>query len=169
MSTTAPIGPADVAHRLRTWAAGSHPLAAAIELLIRAFDGRFARADQPWIRVEPNGHVWLDDEVLHAGLRPLSGGERRVLDVVCALANDRRTIGLADTLAGLDRTHLNLVLAACAHAAGSHEHAELVVDPHTGGPQLVVLGSAHPWPPTTPTATTPAPINRGPEPTPRGI
>ena len=118
--TTAPrIDEAETAARLRTWAAGSHPLGAAVELLLRAFDGRFARPDQPWIRVEANGYVWLDDDVLHAGLGPLSGGERRVLDVVCALVDPNRTVHLADTLAGLDRPNLDLVLAACAHAAGS--------------------------------------------------
>ena len=147
MTTATRIDPAETAPRLRTWAAGSHPLAAAVELLICAFDGRFARADRAWIRIEPNGYVWLDADVLHAGLGPLSGGERRVLEVVCALADDR-PIHLADTLAGLDRNHLDLVLAACAHAAGSHEHAELAADPDTDTGRIRVLGSAHPWPRT---------------------
>lgn len=145
--TTAPrIDDAETAARLRTWAAGSHPLGAAVELLLRAFGGRFARPDQPWIRVEANGYVWLDDDVIHAGLGPLSGGERRVLDVVCALVDSDRTVHLADTLAGLDRPNLDLVLAAFAHAAGSHEHSDIVADPVTGAGGLKRLGSVHPWP-----------------------
>ncbi len=51
---TGTAGPGTV-ERLRAWANGSLPLSAAIELLVRAFDGRFARTDEPWIRVEPNG------------------------------------------------------------------------------------------------------------------
>ena len=52
--------------RLRARARGSLPLTAAVELLIRSFDGRFAAASQPWIRVEPTGAVWLDDQYLAA-------------------------------------------------------------------------------------------------------
>ncbi|WP_149203846.1 hypothetical protein [Actinotalea subterranea] len=148
MSVHLVLNAAETAERLRAWAAGSHPLVAAVELLVRAFDGRFAQPGQPWIRIEANGYVWLDDEVLHAGLGPLSSGERRVLDVVCALAEPSRTLHLADALVGLDRRHLDLVLAACAHAAGSHEHAELSVDPATREVRVRHLGSAHPWPTT---------------------
>ncbi|OIQ88918.1 hypothetical protein GALL_291960 [mine drainage metagenome] len=135
-----------ITDRLRTWAAGSHPLTAAVELLIRAFDGRFADAGQPWIRIEDNGWVWLDDKILHANLGRLSGGERRVLDLVCALVDPDRAVHLADAITGIDRTHLDLVLAALAHAAGSHEHADVFVDAPTGAAHLRVLGSAHPWP-----------------------
>ena len=137
-----------IADRLRSWAAGSHPLTAAVELLIRAFDGRFAEAGQPWIRIEDNGWVWLDDQILHANLGHLSGGERRVLDLVCALADPDpdRAVHLADAITGIDRTHLDLVLAALAHAAGSHEHTGVIVDALTGAAHLRVLGPAHPWP-----------------------
>lgn len=146
MTTTRTDPTAQVtADRLRTWATGSHPLTAAVELLIRAFDGRFAQPNQPWVIIEPTGYLWLDEQVLHANLGPLSGGERRVLEVVCALVDPAgtRRIHLADTLAGLNRTHLDLVLAAGSHAAGSHQHAELDVDPHTGAVRLVALPSAH--------------------------
>lgn len=146
MSTQPALNATETAERLRAWAAGSHPLVAAVELLVGAFDGRFAQPGQPWIRIEANGYVWLDDEVLHASLGPLSSGERRVLDVVCALAEPSRTLHLADALVGLDRRHLDLVLAACAHASGSHEHAELGTDPATGEMRVRHLGSAHPWP-----------------------
>jgi len=138
---------------LRAWARGSLPLSAAVELLVHAFDGRFAAASQPWIRVEPTGAVWLDDQFLAAGLGALSGGERRVLTVVAALADSTgtRRIDLTDVVTGLDRDNLDLVLAALDHASGSHEHAglELADDRHSA--RLVRLPSLHPWPdvPTT--------------------
>jgi len=146
MSTHPTLDATQTADRLHDWATGTHPMAAAVELLIRAFDGRFARPDQPWIRIEATGYVWLDDDALHANLGPLSGGERRVLEVVCALIEPSRSLQLADTLTGLDRTNLDLVLAACAHAAGSHEHAEMTVNPVTLQARITTLGSAHPWP-----------------------
>ena len=95
----------DVDDRLRAWARGCLPLTAAVELLIRSFDGRFAVASQPWIRVEPTGAVWLDDQHLTASLGGLSGGERQVHSVVAALADstqDRIAVATA-ARAGLGR------------------------------------------------------------------
>ena len=129
MTTTAEPGTVE---RLRAWAKGSLPLEASIELLVRAFDGRFARANQPWIRVEPSGATWLDDQFLASSLGGLSGGERRVLSVAVALADTTgaRRVDLADVVAGIDRDNLDLVLAALAHAGGSHQDALLA--PMTG-------------------------------------
>ena len=141
-----------VADRLRPWATGSLPLAAAVELLIRAFDGRFARHEQPWIRIEANGYAWLDDHALAAGLGRLSGGERRVLSIVAALADTsgNRRIDLADAITEIDRTHLDLVLAALAHAAGSHLDSTLVLADNGDSVRLVHLSTLHPWPATAP-------------------
>lgn len=139
---------APVDDRLRAWAAGSLPLTAAVELLIRSFGGRFAAASQPWIRVERTGAVWLDDQFLASSLGGLSGGERRVLTVVAALADTSgtRRIDLTDVVTGIDRDNLDLVLAALAHAGGSHEHAglELADDGRTA--RFVRLSSLHRWP-----------------------
>ena len=134
--------------RLRAWAKGSLPLSAAVELLVRAFDGRFARATQPWIRIEPTGATWLDDQFLASSLGGLSGGERRVLTVVAALADatGNRRIDLVDVVTGLDRANLDLVLAALAHAGGSHEHAHLEASGDGARPRLIHLPSVHPWP-----------------------
>lgn len=134
--------------RLRSWAAGSLPLTAGVELLIRSFEGRFAAATQPWIRVEPTGAVWLDDQFLAASLGGLSGGERRVLTVVAALADSTgtRRVDLADIVTGIDRDNLDLVLAALAHAGGSHEHAGLEVTDDGRSARLVRLPSLHAWP-----------------------
>ncbi len=56
--------------RLHAWAYGYLPLSAAVEMLVRAFDWGFARADEPWIRVEPNGATWHDDQFLATGRPP---------------------------------------------------------------------------------------------------
>ena len=130
---------------LRAWARGSHPCAAGVELLLRAFGGRFARADQPWIVTETGGRVWLDGDGLSEHLPVLSGGERRVLGVVLALV-DPTPDRLVDLAAGIDRDHLDFVLAAIAHAGGSHEHALLVSDLENGTAHLERPGSLHPWP-----------------------
>ena len=42
-------------------------------------------------------------------------------------------MALGEAVSGLDRTHLNLVLAAIAHAAGSHEHSAAVTEEEANG------------------------------------
>ena len=73
---------------LRSWAKGLYPLEAAVEILVRAFGGRFADPGQPWIQpCDQAGWWWLDvttlvdDQIGH-----LSGGEQRVLRIVASLA-----------------------------------------------------------------------------------
>jgi hypothetical protein len=148
MTATAEPG---IVERLRAWAKGSLPLEASVELLVRAFDGRFARADQPWIRIEANGATWLDDQFLASSLEGLSGGERRVLTVVVALADvgSVRRVDLTDVVTGIDRASLDLVLAALAHAGGSHEHAGLIAARDGIGARLEPLAALHPWPTLT--------------------
>jgi hypothetical protein len=55
---------AEVAWRVREWARGSLPVGAGVELLLRAFDGRFADPSRPWVITGAGGHVWVDTEVL---------------------------------------------------------------------------------------------------------
>ncbi|MBO3087112.1 hypothetical protein [Cellulomonas dongxiuzhuiae] len=122
---------------------------------MRAFGGRFARADQPWIATEPEEHVWLDCDRLSEQLAVLSGGERRVLGVVVALVDPTpdRLIDLADLAAGVDRDHLDPVLAALAHAGGSHEHALLVGDIENSTAHVERPGSLHHCPGEQPDST----------------
>lgn len=141
---------------LRDWARGSYPLEAATELLIRVQGGRWARTDQMWVRVEPNGQVWVDfaelvDQLVAGG--PWSGGERRILALAAALGADDGLLN--DALPGLDRDNVALVLAAVSHAAGSHEHGP---DPFIWGtdnageprpirnPDSSEPGPLYPWP-----------------------
>ena len=135
--------------QLREWARGSYPLVAATELLLRAFGGRFARLGNPWVIKDAEyGNVWIDFERVPDHVDGLSGGERRLLMLAASLAGVGVTVDLGDILPGLDRRVLNLVLAAVAHAGGSHEHSDIVEHPDG----TVTLGSRgylpslYPWP-----------------------
>lgn len=124
---------------LRAWARGIYPTEAAVELLIRS---GLARAGDPWVQPgDDPGWWWLDTDALRAALDEgthHSGGERRVLSVVASLGGHSPDgFALSEALPGLDRNHLALVLAALAHAAGSHEHRDLSAfhaAAATGGP-----------------------------------
>lgn len=131
---------------LRSWARGSYPCVAATELLIRAFGGRFVRPGNPWvIEDKGSGKNWINFEVIPENLDGLSGGERRLLMLVASLADVGVGVELGDLLPGLDRKHLDLVLAAVAHAGGSHEHSDVVANAE-GKQTIKRLPSLHPWP-----------------------
>lgn len=130
---------------LRRWARGALDQEAGVELLIRACGGRFAQDGCPWIRdCGRPSWFWVDVTALveHAGA--FSGQEQRVLAIVAALIDRRPIEDLAGVLCGLDRPELHLVIAALAHAAGSHEQIELV----RRGEQVRVrrLSALVPWP-----------------------
>lgn len=133
-----------IAEDLRTWARGSYPVEAATELLIRAFRGRFAQPSHPWIHHDDD--CWVDfDAITDETIGVYSGGERRLLALAAAIGGSRR-VNLNETLSGLDRTAVTLVLAAVAHAAGSHQHSDLRIGPTTRFAHLVDLGGLFPWP-----------------------
>ena len=132
---------------LRAWARGSHPDEAAVELLLRGFGGRFAAPGWPWIQTcDVPGRWWVDPDTLLEELGVFSSGEQRILGIVAGLLGATDTPSLADLVTGLDRGLVGLVLAAVAHAAGTHEHSDLV-----GGPdgcwRIERLPSLYPWPP----------------------
>lgn len=109
---------------LRAWVRGRLAEEAAVELLVRT---GFARPDHPWVRhggVEPGWWVkWeaLRDTLENTGY--LSEGEHRILDLAASLAGvTPQGFDLGRAVSGLDRDYLQLVLAAVAHAGGSHEH-----------------------------------------------
>lgn len=84
----------------------------------------------PWAQV-----AWPDLEAaLSDGLIGGSARELRVLRTAASIA-DGRPVDLGDLAGGLDRRDLILVLAAIAHAAGSHEHREIIRGPD-GVPHL---------------------------------
>jgi hypothetical protein len=80
------------------------------------------------VETEPvGGQLWARiesaelDAALADGRLPGSQEELAVLRVAVSLA-DGRPVDLADVAVALDRRTLGLVLAALAHAAGSHDH-----------------------------------------------
>lgn len=138
---------------LRAWAKGMYAIEAATELLIRGFGGKFAGPGNPWVHTssEPQGpgHVsaWIDFAAIPEEMDVLSGGERRFLSLAASLAEDV-PVALGDVISGLDRENLDLVLAAIAHAGGSHQHSDVRYN-QEGSMSLGkgYLDSLHPWPP----------------------
>ncbi|QOT19445.1 hypothetical protein [Paenarthrobacter sp. YJN-5] len=111
----------------RSWAKGSLPLEAATELLLRGFSGRFAEPGWPWVRTE-DGRPWIDFDSVPDEIGGLSSGEQRFLMIAASLGGDDVRISLSDEMS-LDRTLLELVLAAISHAAGTHQDSGIVEQP----------------------------------------
>lgn len=141
---------ATVCEGLRAWVKGSYPLEAAVELLVRGFAGRFARPGNLWIEDPDSDRPWLnaaamtDDE-----MGALSGGEQRFLRLTRSLAGGE-PVNLNDDIVGLDRELVQLVLAAIAHAAGSHQHGGEIQFDQDGRPIGFgkTPGSLYSWPET---------------------
>ncbi|MDR7161793.1 hypothetical protein [Arthrobacter sp. BE255] len=137
---------------LRAWAKGVYTIEAATELLIRGFGGKFAAPGNPWVYTsnEPQGpgqvNAWIDFAAVPDEVGVLSGGERRFLLLAASVAEGVPVI-LRDVVPGLDRENLDLVLAAIAHAGGSHEHSDVRFN-EDGSMSLRkgYLDSLHPWP-----------------------
>jgi hypothetical protein len=131
-----------------------YPTEAATELLLKAFGGKFAAPGNPWVHTstEPEGpgqvRAWIDFAAIPEEVGPLSGGERRFLMLAASLAEDVPVV-LGDLVSGLDRENLDLVLAAIAHAGGSHQHSDIRSN-EDGSMSLGkgYLDSLHPWPRT---------------------
>ena len=138
--------PAAVHGSLRAWARGSYGDEAAVELLVRSFQGRFALPGWPWVaaRVRP-GEYWLDAEAINPATGQLSGGEQRVLAVVAALAGQPLERNLTDLVSGVDRVNQTLVLSALSHAGGSHQHGDYRPRPD-GTYAISEAGALFPWP-----------------------
>lgn len=133
---------------LRAWARGMYTTEAAAELLIRVFNGRFADSQNPWIQLDDDhrdpGH-WVDFASIPEHVTGFSSGEQRILRIVASIGSTEVDINLSDDLSGLDRSALRLVLAAIAHAAGSHEHSDMIIDHDNGTCVLVRQPSLYAW------------------------
>lgn len=109
---------------VRDWARGMYPLEAGVELLIRAgrvYDGA------PWVVRESAHRTYIDRDALESHMGMWSGGEQRIARIALSLLGGD-PVRLDDDIPGLDRPSLDLVLAALAHANGSHEHSGFVHD-----------------------------------------
>jgi hypothetical protein len=132
---------------LRAWAKGLYPCEAAVELTIRYSSGWLADERQPWVFRCDNGYYGIDPDKLMANSGAFSGGERRMVAVIVSLLDGSDCRMPLSDVSGLDREALDLVLAALAHAGGSHEHSVPVWNgTKTGIVGFDSPGSLHPWP-----------------------
>jgi hypothetical protein len=134
---------------VRAWARGIYPTEAGVELLIR--QGKAIREGAPWlIESESSGSdrprmVGIDVEQLLEYTGAWSGGERRLVRIAASLLGGP-AVDLSENVSGLDRGVIDLVLAAVAHASGSHEHSQFTRD-ESGRPNgSVQLPALYPWP-----------------------
>jgi ABC-type branched-subunit amino acid transport system ATPase component len=128
------------AAELRAWAAGRTDISAATELLIR---GGYAQRWRPWVHADDGVGHWIDFASLPELIGAMSGGQQRFLRIAASLGADVPIV-LGDEVAGLDREHTRLVLAAVAHANGMHEPGrtvELVEDT----PRIVPTSALYTW------------------------
>lgn len=143
----------DTAEDLRAWAHGIYTTEAAVELLIRGFHGRFAEVGNPWIEPNDHGGFWVNMEAIPGNVGALSSGERAYMLIAASIGlggadGDNLAVNLSDTLPSLGRQQLDLVLAAMAHAGGSHEHSDVVVGQDRMA-TIIRLSSLYPWPEQT--------------------
>lgn len=128
--------------QVRAWARGVYAWEAGVELLIHS--GQLGNPASPWINHD-GARLWIDaiELMRHAGVK--SGGERRVIRIAVSLL-EGPPVELAEVLPGLDREHLSLVLAAVAHAGGSHEISETEFTSDGTPSGSTRLGALYPWP-----------------------
>lgn len=143
------VGPTDIVDRhhraLRNWARGTPQTAAAVEMLIRGFGGRYA-SGWPWIIIEDERrHVQFTDLVRDVDSLPPPA--RLYLRTAASIALNQKTVTVAELIGALDRTEMNLVLAAMAHAAGFIDQLGPYYNPDNGKISgYAVTPSIHPWP-----------------------
>ncbi|SCX60486.1 hypothetical protein SAMN03159343_4105 [Klenkia marina] len=156
----ADLDPVDLESALLRTAVGDYTAEAAILLLANAGHWLPALAAADLIAVEsdedptapPTGEVpgvgwaaitWTDlDAALRASRIEGSSGQLRILRAAASIA-DGQPLDLGDVASGLDRRHLQLLLAAISHAGGSHEHRDIDSDGFPSDP----LPPLAPWPP----------------------
>jgi hypothetical protein len=102
---------------LRARAAGLYPDEAGTELLI-GHGGLLDRDDfSAFMHAGTTPMAWIDRDAATAAQLPLSGGERRILQLAASIAGGIPA-SLRDTIPGLDDRNLQLVITAILHAAG---------------------------------------------------
>jgi hypothetical protein len=150
----ADLDPVDVENALLRAALGDYSDEAAILLLITS--GHWLPQLQRIGLITLDGNVdgeglwahiaWPDlDGALRIGTITGSSSERWLLQAAASIA-DGHPLDLGDLAAGLDRHALTLVLAAIAHAAGSHEDHHTPRDPDGDPHPDDRLPPLVPWP-----------------------
>lgn len=130
---------------LRAWACGIYPTEAGVELLIRSGPSVYEGA--PWI-TRDGDIAWIDVDELLRESGTWSGGERRMVRIAASLLGGP-AVDLSEDVPGLDRELADLVLAAIAHANGSHEHGGIDFN-EDGTPRGISRRTTlYPWPEST--------------------
>ena len=127
---------------VREWARGLYALEAGVELLIRT--GRVCE-NAPWVVRDATGRTYVDAATLADRSAVWSGGEQRLARIALSLMGGD-PVNLAEDIPGLDREGAELVLAALAHANGSHEHSGFTRDEAGHPTGIAELPSLYPWP-----------------------
>ena len=109
---------------LRASAAGLYPDEAGTELLI-SHGGFLHRRDfaafvhtGTSISDGTSPMAWIDWDAAITARLPLSGGERRILQLAASIAGGT-PVALREAIPGLDTRNLQLVITALQHAAGN--------------------------------------------------
>ncbi|SLI19762.1 Uncharacterised protein [Mycobacteroides abscessus subsp. abscessus] len=122
---------------LRRWAAGFYPKEAAVELLIRAVDGRLAAPGCLWIMSEGD-ETWFDPSVIALDVTAgVIGNEASVLEVASGLVHGG-PVDLYDVVTRVDPHHLALILAALAHAGDWQREGDAIYQWPTAEPHSSV-------------------------------
>lgn len=129
MTTITDLSPDERFAGVFRWAKGLYAQEAAVMLLnehgtwLRRND--FADRCMGWASVfeDAQGNIWIDWDKVEPNDFGGSGSEVRVLRIACSLGGGR-PIDLAEAVSSLDRTNLAIVLAAIAHANGSHQQKD---------------------------------------------
>lgn len=147
----------ELAAALRARAQGIYHLEAGVELLIHAGS---VWPGAPFLRQlgDLDGRptmVDVDVEQLLETANTWSEGQQRVAAIAASLLDPDHPVDLSDAVRGLDRRNTSLILAAIAHANGSHEQSDLARD-ETGRilhpMEFRTLPSLYPWPSEDPLA-----------------
>lgn len=115
-------------------------------MLLRAFDGRLAGPDQPWV-LKGVGYlnVWIDFAGIPGQIHWLSDRDRPVLLLAASLAESVPLV-LGEVVAAPDRDNLELALAAIAHAGTNHISVGIWTKSASGGTGTLCRESLYPWP-----------------------
>jgi hypothetical protein len=154
----ADLDPLDLENALLRPAVGDYADEAAVLLLVNGghWLPRLQAADLITLVPDLDGEgLWAQIDwpdlpsALAAGFLAGSEGEQRLLYAAASIA-DGHPIDLGDLAAGLDRRALTLVLAALAHAAGSHDHPAVTPGPGGAPRPGGTLPPVVAWPPPDP-------------------
>lgn len=135
----------DTAIALREWARGMFTTEAATELLIGSFRGRFAAVGNLWVQPRDDDGLWFDFDAIPSQAGALSTGERALLLIAASIGGSSQ-VNLGDGVCSLDHHHLGLVLAALAHANGSHRHSTTGFEATASYGPFPISRSCFPWP-----------------------